>query len=66
MKLKYIFYGLLISGSLVSLGNYLWLIGIASKPEESLLVARWVYCSCIYTIAIMVGIAAHEESRGKS
>lgn len=43
-----------ISGSLVMLGNWLWLVGIAVKPPDDLMGARWAYTFIAYVFSFML------------
>lgn len=44
--------GLVISGSLVSLGNWLWLVGILPRPDDHLADTRWAYSLIVVLIAV--------------
>lgn len=54
--------GLLISASLASFGNFLWLIGILPEPNSHLMEARWIYSACVSLIGMGLITASSIEN----
>ncbi len=56
---------LMLAGTIAGFGNYLWLIGLSAKPEQSLLDARWIYACTVWAVAGMILVIDHERKGGR-
>ena len=53
---------IILMGTMALFGNFLWLIGILPKPEESLMCARWIYGITSYILGSMIFIISTDST----